>query len=45
MSKHDDNTCPHLVRASLLEAKNARLKAEVANLKAKAGQSKGDSAS
>ena len=29
MSKHDDDTCPHLVRASLLEAENARLKAEV----------------
>jgi len=27
MSKHDDDTCPHLVRASLLEAENARLKA------------------
>ena len=29
MSKHDNDTCPHLVRASLLEAENARLKAEV----------------
>ena len=28
MSEHDDDTCPHLVRASLLEAENARLKAE-----------------
>ena len=26
MSKHDDDTCPHLVRANLLEAENARLK-------------------
>jgi hypothetical protein len=26
---HDDDTCPHLVRANLLEAENARLKAEV----------------
>ena len=26
MSKHDDDTCPHLVRASLLEAENARLR-------------------
>ena len=32
MSKHDDDTCPHLVRASLLEAENARLKAEVKRL-------------
>lgn len=32
MSKHDDDTCPHLVRASLLEAENARLKAEVERL-------------
>ena len=32
MSKHDDDTCPHLVRASLLEAENARLKAEVGEL-------------
>ena len=24
---HDDDTCPHFVRASLLEAENARLKA------------------
>ena len=29
---HDDDTCPHLVRANLLEAENARLKAEVENL-------------
>ena len=36
MSKHDDDTCPHLVRASLLEAENARLKAEVERLR-KAG--------
>ena len=33
---HDDDTCPHLVRASLLEAENARLKAEVERLR-KAG--------
>ena len=32
MSKHDNDTCPHLVRASLLEAENARLKAEVGEL-------------
>ena len=32
MSVHDDDTCPHLVRASLLEAENARLKAEVERL-------------
>lgn len=32
MSKHDDDTCPHLVRASLLEAENARLKTEVQHL-------------
>ena len=30
---HDDDTCPHLVRANLLEAENARLKAEVNGLK------------
>ena len=29
---HDDDTCPHLVRANLLSAKNARLKAEVERL-------------
>ena len=29
---HDDDTCPHLVRANLLEAENARLKAEVEGL-------------
>ena len=29
---HDDDTCPHLVRANLLEAENARLKAEVKGL-------------
>ena len=29
---HDDDTCPHLVRANLLEAENARLKAEVHRL-------------
>ena len=29
MSEHDNDTCPHLVRASLLEAENTRLKAEV----------------
>ena len=34
MSEHDDDTCPHLVRASLLEAENARLKAEVERLRA-----------
>ena len=33
MSKHDNDTCPHLVRASLLEAENARLKAEVERLR------------
>ena len=33
MSKHDDDTCPHLVRASLLEAENARLQAEVERLR------------
>ena len=32
MSKHDNDTCPHLVRASLLEAENARLKTEVEHL-------------
>ena len=32
MSTHDDDTCPHLVRASLLEAENARLKADVNEL-------------
>jgi hypothetical protein len=32
MSTHDNDTCPHLVRASLLEAENARLKAEVERL-------------
>ena len=31
-AKHDDDTCPHLVRASLLETENARLKAEVERL-------------
>ena len=29
---HDDDTCPHLVRANLLSAENARLKAEVERL-------------
>jgi hypothetical protein len=29
---HDDDTCPHLVRANLLEAENARLKEEVHRL-------------
>ena len=29
---HDDDTCPHLVRANLLETENARLKAEVERL-------------
>lgn len=33
MSEHDNDTCPHLVRASLLEAENARLKAEVERLR------------
>lgn len=33
MSDHDNDDCPHLVRASLLEAENARLKAEVERLK------------
>ena len=32
MKNHDDDTCPHLVRANLLEAENARLKAEVERL-------------
>jgi hypothetical protein len=32
MSEHDNDTCPHLVRASLLEAENARLKTEVQHL-------------
>jgi len=32
MSTHDDDTCPHLVRANLLEAENARLKEEVHRL-------------
>ena len=31
---HDDDTCPHLVRANLLSAENARLKAEVERLAA-----------
>lgn len=31
---HDEDTCPHLVRANLLEAENARLKAEVERLTA-----------
>ena len=31
---HDDDTCPHLVRANLLSAENARLKAEVERLTA-----------
>ena len=31
--QHDDDTCPHLVRASLLEAENARLKAEVERIR------------
>ena len=34
MIPHDDDTCPHLVRASLLEVENARLKAEVERLDA-----------
>jgi uncharacterized coiled-coil DUF342 family protein len=29
---HDDDNCPHLVRANLLDAENARLKAEVERL-------------
>ena len=29
---HDDDTCPHLVRANLLESENSRLKAEVGRL-------------
>lgn len=33
MSDHDNDTCPHFVRASLLESENARLKAEVERLK------------
>lgn len=36
MSTHDDDTCPHLVRASLLESENARLKAEVLKLRERA---------
>ena len=39
MSYHDDDTCPHLVRASLLEAENARLKAEVERLTIQGGDS------
>ena len=39
MSKHDDDTCPHLVRASLLEAENASLKAEVERLRIAGGES------
>ena len=31
---HDDDACPHLVRANLLETDNARLKAEVERLRA-----------
>ena len=38
---HDDDTCPHLVRANLLEAENARLKAEVERL-TKAGDAMAD---
>ena len=34
MNTHNDDTCPHLVRANLLEAENARLKAEVERLTA-----------
>ena len=30
---HDDDTCPHLVRANLLEAENTCLKDEVERLK------------
>ena len=33
MSKHDDDTCPHFVRASLLETENAHLNAEVKRLR------------
>jgi len=33
MSEHDNDTCPHLVRASLLESENARLKNEVERLR------------
>ena len=33
MSKHDDDTCPHLVRSSLLETENAHLNAEVERLR------------
>ena len=39
MSEHDNDTCPHLVRASLLEAENARLKAEVERLRIAGGES------
>ena len=37
MNTHNDDTCPHLVRANLLEAENARLKAEVERLTAIVG--------
>jgi hypothetical protein len=40
MSEHDNDTCPHLVRASLLEAENARLKAEVEQLQKLVGMQK-----
>lgn len=36
---HDDDTCPHLVRSNLLEAENARLKAEVERLAMAGNQS------
>jgi hypothetical protein len=32
MSEHDNDTCPHLVRARLLEAENRLLKADVGEL-------------
>lgn len=33
MNNHENDDCQHLVRASLLEAENARLKAEIVELK------------
>ena len=36
---HDDDTCPHLVRANLLEAENATLRAEVERLAMAGSQS------
>ena len=42
MSEHDNDTCPHLVRAILLEAENARLKEEVKLLTAEVSFDKRD---